>query len=510
MRHRITHIFESTESIDINSLIITHNSISTSKLIKYAKEHKVILNINEIPQELSRLVTESQELHIRWVSEESYKPASPFVSILSPGLHLFYTPKKDFKSPSSLCAVIKKAFGEIDCVHPGRSFTALPANDLSHHTTYHYYTLMPSISSFTDYLRHITCSQFLSDSSEICAKQVIDFTTAAYIDISFKSNDSLVISSFKPAETQLLSFTIPKELNLSPETRYEIGLLAPEPLQVYEKLSLGGFLILAGEDSKPNPTRFSIQSRHRNSKVDFQANFSEPSGMHPFLEIKVSDAAHPVENQECELYSYLSLPRKIFIDKYQFLDALFIADKNISALSFVDNMVDLEVPEYSLFSWGSSALIKLATPDIKQSQSFELAAQIPTHLRYLLPVSNSDGLREIEIPYPNVFWACTPEGPLDFSNNPFDRTHIGYDNFFDHRTVFYHLNPKSIRQDGRLVNRLQVPVLNLDQTRWVEGWTLWAIGLGFFWVCWCLLEVTIRNGYTSSTDKAHEKKKKTT
>ncbi|RKF55970.1 Protein pbn1 [Erysiphe neolycopersici] len=506
MRHRITHIFDSIESIDLNSLAITRNSISTRNPIKSAKEEKITFNIDELPLELFRLVAVSQELHVRWVTEKSYKKTRPFTSILSPGLHVFYTPKRGSKSLASLCSLLKKAFGGIDCVHPGHSFTALPANQFFNHTSYQYYTLMPSISNFTDYLRYTACSQFPIDLSQRCAKQVADFTTAAYIDVCFTKSNSLIISSFRPVDTQLFSASIPKDISL--KTRYEIGLLAPEPLQESETLSYEGFLFVAGEDSKPKPTRLSFQSRHRYSKVNFQSNFLKPSGIHPSLEIKVSDVAHPIQNQECGLFVYLTFPRNIFLDKYQFLDALFLADKNISSLAFIHDTVDLEAPEYTIESWGSSALIKLATPVSKPSPNFEWTAHIPTHLRYLLPASNSSGFREIEMPYPVVFWACTPEEHVDLSNNPFDRTRLGYDHFFDPITVFYHLNPNSSREDGRLINRLQVPVLNLDQTSWVESLTLWAIGFGFIWVCWCLLKVAMRTGYMSGKEKAYNKKKK--
>lgn len=119
MRHRTTHIFDSIESIDLNSLVINQNSISTKNPIKSAREEKITLNIDKLPLELFRLLAVSQELHVRWVAEKSYKKTRPFTSILSPGLHLLYTPKRGSRSLASLCSLLKKAFGEISCVHPG-------------------------------------------------------------------------------------------------------------------------------------------------------------------------------------------------------------------------------------------------------------------------------------------------------------------------------------------------------------------------------------------------------
>lgn len=48
---------------------------------------------------------------------------------------------------------------------------------------------------------------------------------------------------------------------------------------------------------------------------------------------------------------------------------------------------------------------------------------------------------------------------------------------------------------GRLVNTLQVPVLDLDASRWVEVGTAAVVVLGFVWVLWCLVSVGVRSGF---------------
>lgn len=58
------------------------------------------------------------------------------------------------------------------------------------------------------------------------------------------------------------------------------------------------------------------------------------------------------------------------------------------------------------------------------------------------------------------------------------------------------------------MNSLEVPVLDLDRSRYVEVGTAVGVLLGFAWVCWCLVGVWGRSGYGSGSGSGREIKEK--
>lgn len=156
-------------------------------------------------------------------------------------------------------------------------------------------------------------------------------------------------------------------------------------------------------------------------------------------------------------------------------------------------------------NWGSSVLLELTPPSSSQSEAF--TAQVPLHLRYLEPNTEKWGLEETEIPYPVVFWACTADEGSKFPINPFDRVNLGYDGLFGPRTLFFHLSPKPSVGEERLINKLNVPILDLDKSSLVEIGTAAVVGLGFLWVLWVLFGVWRRAGYGSNKVSSDKKTK---
>lgn len=151
--------------------------------------------------------------------------------------------------------------------------------------------------------------------------------------------------------------------------------------------------------------------------------------------------------------------------------------------------VDLEAPDYTVDTWGSTVLLQLAPPSPSQA----LTIEIPLHLRYL-PPSNHSGHGEIHVPDPIVFWACDA-GDVDggFANNPFDRTVLGYDALFADMTTFHHLEPESVTPGAPLRHAVSVPVLPLDQAGYVERGTAAAVIMGFLWIMWCAFGVWMKD-----------------
>lgn len=307
---------------------------------------------------------------------------------------------------------------------------------------------------------------------------------------------ALTMTAFWPLHTQ--------DINLKKTAssgRLEVGVLSIQPSKQPEELSLGGFLTVVGEDTKPSPTLFSFPSRHHLSKSTFSASFLPPSGLHPTLELKISSNQLPTEDPSCSLYCHFTLPRAVFADRYQFLDSLFLASKNLSTLHYITTPVDLEAPVYTVSLWGASVLLELAPP-LGVDQSW--TAQIPLHLRYLPPTANTSGQSPLAVPYPVVLWACDAHEEINFSINPFDRVNLGYDGLFGSKTIFYHLSPEG----NRLTNVISVPVLDLDKSKNVELGTAGVVLLAFAWVMWCLWGVLRRNGYGSGNYRIKERKKK--
>ena len=149
----------------------------------------------------------------------------------------------------------------------------------------------------------------------------------------------------------------------------------------------------------------------------------------------------------------------------------------------------------------------------KASSNDPLDISIPLHLRYLPPTNDTRGRTPVSLPYPVIFWACqTTE--MDLNNNPFDRQHLGYDALFSPNTIYYHFEPRAnaAEKAASLVSSLDVPVLNLNEARWVEAGTAVAVVMGTAWVMWKLVMVLLRAADMSgvrrtSTEAAATKKK---
>jgi hypothetical protein len=314
------------------------------------------------------------------------------------------------------------------------------------------------------------------------------------VDVDFDTiSHALTITTFWPPATQSLDLT-----NFTPKDRLEVGVLSVETPQEPEELSLGGFLTVVGEDSKPAPTLFSFPARHHPHASTFSSSFLLPTGLHPTLQLSISDSKPPTDERTCSLHAHLTLPRAIFADRYQLDGTLFLASKNLTALHHITTPVDIEAPVYAMSVWGSSLLVELAPPS---SDAF--TAEIPLHLRYLPP--STSGYESLEVPYPVVFWACVADEGSKFPINPFDRVNLGYDGLFGPKTMFYHLSPEG----KRLVNQVNVPVSHSTASTYVELGTVAVVGLGFAWVLWCLFGVWKRDGYGSGrgTTSVGEKKK---
>lgn len=238
------------------------------------------------------------------------------------------------------------------------------------------------------------------------------------------------------------------------------------------------------------PTRFSFPSRHHLLSSDhrntFSASFGFPTGLHPNLQLSLSHARTKNLQPSCTLYAYLTLPSFLFLDKYQLSSPNFLKSVNLHSIRALSGETDLEAPDWSISKWGSTVLLELAPPKNDSNRDGVWHATLPLHLRYLPPTAKA--VDQVEIPWPTVFWACPAEEGTEMSVNPFDRVILGYDGSFAPGTIFYHLQPQLTRNDS-LVERLEVPVLELSSLERIENETMTVVLAGVLWIIWKTVKI---------------------
>lgn len=385
------------------------------------------------------------------------------------------------------------------------SFTSLPSDRFSHSTAFQYYQPLEDLSVFTRYVGKDLCPLPASAASPAgtssCASHVDLLSTASSLDISYDTiSHALKVTGTWGVQDQPLRVVAPE----ATDHRVEVGILAtdkPHGIEPHE-LGLSGALTVLGQDKKPSATIFKFPARHRRVEgASFDAAFLEPTGLHPTLQLRLHGAAAAPpdlggdeDGTHCSLHAHLTLPRVVFADKYQLSDPLFLASKNLTALRYISQPVDLEAPDYALKSWGSAALLELASPSSTATSDDAWTAEVPLHLRYLSPAPG--GYRTAQVPHPAVFWACTTEEGTKFPASPFERVNLGYDGLFGPRTVFWHVDPAAAGAAGdKLLSEVRVPVLDVDRSGWVSAGTAAVVLLGFGWIAWKLLAVYLRTGY---------------
>ncbi|CAK7209879.1 protease B nonderepressible form [Sporothrix eucalyptigena] len=371
--------------------------------------------------------------------------------------------------------------------------------------THQFYAAVDDLAAFAAYIKADWCPSTVEDGG-LCGLRADQLDGASALDLSYDaySGNLKVTTQWPLAEWPLFVTALE-----GPNDRTEVGIMGgdkPSTLGRHE-LAMSGLVAVLVQDDRAKPVMFAFPSRHREAVgASFSASFTEPTGLHPTLQLRVAPGLpprNPDDGGSCRLHTYLTLPRHIFADRYQLGDALFLASKNLTALLHMTQPVDLEAPDYAVNVWGSAALIELAPQN-----GAEWTAEIPLHLRYLLPAEG--GYRAVELPYPTVFWACEADKDVQFTANPFDRVNVGYDALFDETTEFWHVTPHVAQQQSSepaaLTIPIRVPVLDSDKSQWVNVGTSATILVGFSWVLWKLLSVYLRTGYGRPTQAKSVKK----
>ncbi|KAL2361281.1 hypothetical protein RJZ56_005819 [Blastomyces dermatitidis] len=551
MKKRITFVHAADGEFNPEQITVKDDSLSVQSL-DAARQERVTFAVDELPQEVWQVLKQCHELHIRWSSQYVYDAVPPFASRVSPGLHVFYTPVDQDRPATRLCPLLLKVFDDkLKCYLPETSFISPPilSRTFISNPPLQFHQLLPSLDEFVKYIQHKICPRLRDEQKITCESDVASLLSADSVDIDYDSvSHTLTTAGYwsKPPQRDGWTETIRKRKKST--DKVEVGILAMERARLPEELSMGGFLAVVGEDKKLKPTLFSFPSRHHPlpNSSKYTTTFRHPTGLHPTLQLSITRSAltatppRAPPDSKCGLHTYLTLPSSVFADKYQLstTDPLFLQSHNLLSLRAIAGETDLEAPDWVTERWGSSLLLELATPPSSNTHKSthgnrnddndnDWQVTIPLHLRYLHP--SPSGYRNISVPWPVIFWACTPEdeereesaadgrGKM-MAINPFDRVRLGWDGLFAPGTLFYQLHPDTATstdedahvhlgaERGMMVEKIQVPVLRiddgndgglLDNVRSIEMVTLVVVVFGFLWVLRSLGRVVKEGGLGS-------------
>ncbi|KAI9888856.1 MAG: protease B nonderepressible form [Vezdaea aestivalis] len=495
MRERITFMHDPEAELNISQLQVQGKKLVIEKLAA-AREDTLTFAPNELPIELNHALQSSHEVHIRWASPRAFEAVSPYVSRVPPGLHVFATPQAQSTS-RPLCTIIKGFFGQhMKCASQEASFTNLLTSNkrfTSSSASQYYHVL-----HFLDDFSNVFASRFCTG-DKACLERARLLKSADSIDLDYdavSTTATLKIYWSKCPTADSWSLTVDGN-----GTDIEVGVLTNDRATDVEELSMGGYLTMVGKDEKPSTALFSFPARHHTidpTTFNFTTRFLPPTGLHPTLQIHFPFVPQP-PRPTCSLHAYLTLPSHLFIDRHQFADPLFLSSKNIHRLRSLRGEEDLEAPDWTIDKWGSATLVEMQRP--ASGDTGPWSVDVPLHLRYLEPNRGTKGIAEVEQPWPAVFWACRAEDGTKMATSPFDRVNIGFDTLFGPKTMFYHVSPKPETLGGLLVERIQVPVIDLDRAEWVDVGTTLVILLGFGITLLVLVRGFLKGRTSSFTDQ---------
>lgn len=119
-------------------------------------------------------------------------------------------------------------------------------------SAFQYHQLLPSLAELKSYMQQKICSA--SDPS--CYAKAATLRSVDYLDIDYDAiSQSLVLSVFRHTspDSGIWDETLQK---VEGSANIEVGILANEKPTEPEQLSLGGFLTVIGEDTKPSKPPF--------------------------------------------------------------------------------------------------------------------------------------------------------------------------------------------------------------------------------------------------------------
>jgi hypothetical protein len=267
------------------------------------------------------------------------------------------------------------------------------------------------------------------------------------------------------------SWTGPVDVSARKGTKVEVGLLSVDPKSLdADHLVVSGAIRELGEHKKWQRTLIDYgRTTMAATGSSFRPSFEQPVGLHPKHALNMVNLRAP--HDICQLYAKYTIPKTLFLDKYQLADLSTSKPNKPAAgeLIAVWGETDLEAPVWSVPGWGSEAIVRIHVPPQERQFTFTL----PMHSRYEAPRNYSDKF-DAQLPVPDVFWACQDLEGLATSEIP----SVGYKSLFPHDTIFYHIESS----ESVLHTNFQIPVAPASSFDSVQAFTSATILLGFLYV----------------------------
>lgn len=461
MKQRTTYLVSDPSATHPDNFVLQPRSLHI-KSIKAAREDRFTIKYGELSPEIKSFLKQCDQLHVRWSTSLPYQSVDPFGSRVPAGLHVFLTPQPGPIPP--ICEVLSLAFGINDCNSFELSFIEIPG-------ARQFYSQLPSIKGFRAYVEDLMCS--IED--KVCKDKVASLDSADYLDLKYDGvSQKLVINTYWSQPQESWSETITP---IQQHKDIEVGVLGNDKTPIKENVALGGFLHSIGEDENLDPVMFTFASRHFSFPSFYSLTTIQPTGMHPLLKFSITSPLNPPQ-KGCALNTYFTLPRGLFVDKYQLSSSNpeLLKSLNIKRIRDVAGETDLEAPIWASELWGSSVVVEIDYNGRIENDRLEVG--LPLHLRYLEPQDNTTK-SAIQFANPSLFWACPSQEWRAMADSPFDRVRLGWEHIFPEQTMYYHLSPSE--SAWKLVD---VPVLSLQYAGTIKGGTLGFILGGLFWVLW--------------------------
>jgi hypothetical protein len=252
MRERVTYIVRKGRSeFDPKRIEVGKTSIAVSE-IDAMKEHQITLPVSEIPADIWRVLRNCQQLHIRWSTAQTQDLVAPYVSRITPGLHVGFTPVQG-RSAKRLCSLLRQTFGQrLKCDSVETAFTSPPLQSVQSASpaSKQYFYYINSLQDFSIWIQKNVCGE----DGIPCRLRARDLEKASSIDIDFDAmSQSMTLKTIwtRPnGDDGKWYETLSKGKNAG--DTLEVGVLMNEPPEEEETLRYSGFITQVGKDRSPS------------------------------------------------------------------------------------------------------------------------------------------------------------------------------------------------------------------------------------------------------------------
>ncbi|CAG8454950.1 2896_t:CDS:2 [Ambispora gerdemannii] len=295
--------------------------------------------------------------------------------------------------------------------------------------------------------------------------------------------------------------------------RVEIGLFEPP---IGEDTFFGLRTVIGQGQNKILPTMVTIQSKSLHSDTfEFYSHITPPQSFHPkFHTFTTTPNKQSTKSSSCQNYIIHILPEYLFVDPYQ-VQEIFEKDQ-----IGIWGETDLEKPVGTVgLKCGSIISIKEREKDVLREDDNEeketslgvtvVESKLPIHVRYQQPVGPGIFESRSHIPaftaWPMVVQLCHGKNNSEensFKESPFESTPLPISLIFpkNDTTKLKYFLPVALSQDSPRypwssssrwywpIERLNIPVGQLQQLSIVKWWSLLASTLGFVCIVWVTLQ----------------------